>query len=188
MRRASAADWWGNGDLATSYRIDARRGRRYRMRQIAAMVPSSMHSIADHHAVRLLRSGIDLGFDELRRRNAALWAGAVAGTAGVARRRRGVAGPRRRGLLLPAVVRPPLEPGQHEHLRSRPVAGLPLLLRARDVGHRGVRRAAAAPDPARGGGSDAGLPTAHAGDRQAQRPAARSPRRTVPVAGGTDAR
>ncbi len=37
------------------------------------MVPSSMHSTADHHAVRLLRAGVDLGFDELRRRNAALW-------------------------------------------------------------------------------------------------------------------
>jgi hypothetical protein len=67
------ADWWGNGDLATSYRVDARRGRRYRLRQIAAMVPSSMHSTAEHHAVRLLRSGVDLGFDELRRRNAAVW-------------------------------------------------------------------------------------------------------------------
>jgi protein-glucosylgalactosylhydroxylysine glucosidase len=67
------ADWWGNGDLATVYRVDARRGRRYRLRQIAAMVPSSMHSVADHHAVRLLRSGVDLGFDELRSRNAALW-------------------------------------------------------------------------------------------------------------------
>lgn len=67
------ADWWGNGDLATSYRVRARRGRTYRLRQIAAMVPSSMHSIAEHHAVRLLRSGVDLGFDELRRRNAALW-------------------------------------------------------------------------------------------------------------------
>jgi hypothetical protein len=67
------ADWWGNGDLATSYRVHARRGRRYRLRQIAAMVPSSMHSTADHHAVRLLQSGTDLGFDELRRRNAALW-------------------------------------------------------------------------------------------------------------------
>jgi hypothetical protein len=67
------ADWWGNGDLATSYRIDARRGRTYRLRQIAAMVPSSMHSIADHHAVRLLRAGVDLGFDELRHRNEALW-------------------------------------------------------------------------------------------------------------------
>jgi hypothetical protein len=67
------ADWWGNGDLATVYRIDARRGRRYRLRQIAAMVPSSAHSIADHHALRLLRSGVDLGFDELRRRNEARW-------------------------------------------------------------------------------------------------------------------
>jgi len=67
------ADWWGNGDLATSYQVHARRGRRYRLRQIASMVPSSMHSTADHHAVRLLRSGVDLGFDELRRRNAALW-------------------------------------------------------------------------------------------------------------------
>ena len=67
------ADWWGNGDLATSYRVQAHRGRRYRLRQIAAMVPSSAHSIADHHAVRLLQSGVDLGFDELRRRNAASW-------------------------------------------------------------------------------------------------------------------
>ena len=68
------SDWWGNGDLATSYRVQARRGRTYRMRQIAAMVPSSAHSSADHQAVRLLRSGVDLGFVELRRRNAASWA------------------------------------------------------------------------------------------------------------------
>jgi protein-glucosylgalactosylhydroxylysine glucosidase len=67
------ADWWGNGDLAVSYRVTTRRGRTYRLRQIAAMVPSSMHSIADHHAVRLLQSGTDLGFDELRRRNTELW-------------------------------------------------------------------------------------------------------------------
>jgi hypothetical protein len=67
------ADWYGNGDLATCYRIAARRGRRYRMRQLAAMVPSSLHSVAEQQAVRLLRGGVDLGFDELRRRNAAAW-------------------------------------------------------------------------------------------------------------------
>jgi hypothetical protein len=72
-RAGERADWWGNGDLATSYTVRARRGRTYRLRQIAAMVPSSMHSTADHHAVRLLRSGVDLGFAELRRRNAASW-------------------------------------------------------------------------------------------------------------------
>jgi hypothetical protein len=69
----SRADWYGNGDLATSYRIDARRGRRYRLRQLAAMVPSSQHSLCDQQAVRQLTAGSDLGFDELRRRNTAAW-------------------------------------------------------------------------------------------------------------------
>jgi hypothetical protein len=66
------SDWCGNGDLATSYRIAARRGRTYRLRQIASMVPSSMHSIAERHAVAAA-GGHDLGFGELRRRNAAAW-------------------------------------------------------------------------------------------------------------------
>ena len=69
----SFADWRGNGELATSYHLKARRGRRYRLRQMASMVPSSRHSIAEHQAVRQLSVGTDLGFDELRRRNAAVW-------------------------------------------------------------------------------------------------------------------
>jgi len=73
-RAGERAHWWGNGDLATSYQVDARRGRTYRLHQIAAMVPTSVYSNAEHQAVRLLHAGTDLGFDELRRRNAALWA------------------------------------------------------------------------------------------------------------------
>jgi hypothetical protein len=69
----SCADWYGNGDLATSYEITARTGRRYRLRQVASMLPSSQHKVAEQHAVRLLNAGTDLGFDELRARNQAAW-------------------------------------------------------------------------------------------------------------------
>ena len=98
------ADWWGNGDLSTVYRIDTRRGRTYRLRQVAAMVPSSMHSIADHHAVRLLRSGVELGFDELRRRNRALWDELWRGRLVLLGADAVLAGPCRRRVLLPAVI------------------------------------------------------------------------------------
>src|SRR6187401_3134637 len=67
------ADWAGNGDLATTYRLRARRGRRYRVRQVAAMVPSTQHQLADQQAVRLLSTGRDVGFDGLRRRNVEIW-------------------------------------------------------------------------------------------------------------------
>ena len=67
------ADWAGNGDLATTYRLSARRGRRYRLRHLAAMVPSTQHQLADQHAVRLLSAGREVGFDGLRRRNAKDW-------------------------------------------------------------------------------------------------------------------
>ena len=67
------ADWAGNGDLATTYRLRARRGRRYRVRQVAAMVPSTQHQLADQQAVRLLSTGRDVGFEGLRRRNVEIW-------------------------------------------------------------------------------------------------------------------
>ena len=67
------ADWAGNGDLATTYRMRARRGRRYRLRQVAAMVPSSQHQLSDQQAVRMLSDARQIGFDGLRRRNAECW-------------------------------------------------------------------------------------------------------------------
>jgi hypothetical protein len=69
----SRAPWRGNGDLETAFCLAARRGRRYRLRQLVAMVPSAQHGVPDQHAVRLLHAGVALGFDELRRRNAACW-------------------------------------------------------------------------------------------------------------------
>src|SRR4051794_28110323 len=69
----SCAKWFGNGDLATSYRVRARADRRYRLRQIVSMVASSCHQIAEQQAVRLLTAGCALGFEALRRRNHELW-------------------------------------------------------------------------------------------------------------------
>ena len=60
--------------LATRYAFRAAPGRSYRLRQIAAMVPSQMHHQPHLQAIRLAAHGHDLGFDALRRENQAAWA------------------------------------------------------------------------------------------------------------------
>ena len=60
--------------LATRYAFRAEPGRSYRLRQIAAMVPSQMHHQPHLQAIRLAAHGNDIGFDTLRRQNHAAWA------------------------------------------------------------------------------------------------------------------
>ena len=59
--------------LMTEYAFRARPGRRYRVRQIASLVPSVLHHQPHREAVRLASRGGDLGFDELRTENRAAW-------------------------------------------------------------------------------------------------------------------
>jgi len=59
--------------LRTSYAFRARSGRRYRLRQIASLVPDVSHHVPDMHAVRLVYAGLQRGFDRLRRENARAW-------------------------------------------------------------------------------------------------------------------
>jgi protein-glucosylgalactosylhydroxylysine glucosidase len=66
---------WGiESDLATDYRLRARAGRRYRLRQIACLVPNVMHHDPDHEAVRLLARAAAAGFERLRDENRSQWA------------------------------------------------------------------------------------------------------------------
>lgn len=60
--------------LGTHFAFRARPDRRSRLRQIAAMVPSAMHHQPEAEAIRLVTAGRICGFDELRRRNQAVWA------------------------------------------------------------------------------------------------------------------
>lgn len=60
--------------LATRYAFRAEPGRSYRLRQIAAMVPSQIHHQPELEAIRLAAYGHHLGFDTLRRENHAEWA------------------------------------------------------------------------------------------------------------------
>ncbi len=59
--------------LTTEYAFRARAGRRYRLHQIACLVPSVLHHQPHREAVRLASRGGDLGFEELRRQNCAAW-------------------------------------------------------------------------------------------------------------------
>ena len=66
----------GGGDrnpLATAYSLGARRGRTYRLRQIASLVPSVMHHQPQRQAERLAAFGAHQGFDTLRKANRAEW-------------------------------------------------------------------------------------------------------------------
>ncbi|HJP89948.1 MAG TPA: hypothetical protein VJ850_13005 [Candidatus Limnocylindrales bacterium] len=67
------ATWGIESDLATDYIVRARPGRRYRLRQFAAVVPSVMHSDPDHQAIRLVGRARADGWDRLRTENRARW-------------------------------------------------------------------------------------------------------------------
>jgi protein-glucosylgalactosylhydroxylysine glucosidase len=65
---------WGNeSPLATDYALRAQTGRRYRLRQIASVVPSLLHNEPDQAATRLAARAADTGFDALRKGNRDEW-------------------------------------------------------------------------------------------------------------------
>lgn len=66
--------WDHAGPLVSEYKVRARAGRPVRLRQIVAVVPSVMHDRPDEEAARRVARGKATGFDELRRRNRAIWA------------------------------------------------------------------------------------------------------------------
>ena len=59
--------------LRTRYAFRARVGRRYRLRQLASLVPDVMHSQPDLQAVRVCHGGVEYGFERLRAENRAAW-------------------------------------------------------------------------------------------------------------------
>jgi protein-glucosylgalactosylhydroxylysine glucosidase len=69
-----AADRDTDARVVITHRCTARARRRYRMEQLASMVPSGAHSQPDLEAVRLATDAARLGFDELRARNRDEWA------------------------------------------------------------------------------------------------------------------
>ncbi len=131
--------------LATRYSFRGRSGRRYRLRQIAAIVSDAMHHEPDLQAVRLVFAGHGARFRPFTRRELGCVGRDLAG-ARPGRRASALAGDARRRVLLPADVRPRLVARQHVAVRARLLAELPLLPRSRHVGHRDVRRSAARPD------------------------------------------
>ena len=60
--------------LGTQYAFRARTGRRYQLRQIAAMVPSAAHHQPEAEAIRLVAEGCLTGFDSMREKNQEAWA------------------------------------------------------------------------------------------------------------------
>ena len=71
--RRTQEPWDALGPLSTTYAQHARAGRRYRFRQLVSLVPDVMHRQPHRQAVRLVAMAAELGFDELRRRNRAVW-------------------------------------------------------------------------------------------------------------------
>ena len=59
--------------LTMSYTFDARRGETYRLRQLASLVPQSLHSQPQMEAARLVRAGALRGFEGLREDNRRSW-------------------------------------------------------------------------------------------------------------------
>jgi hypothetical protein len=59
--------------LMTDYRLNARPGRTYRLRQLASVVPTVLHHDPDRAAIRLVARARAFGFEELRAENRARW-------------------------------------------------------------------------------------------------------------------
>ncbi len=66
-------DWGLESGLATEYSVHAVPGRRWRLRQIASLVPSALHADADREATRLGAKGAEQGFESLRAENRVEW-------------------------------------------------------------------------------------------------------------------
>ena len=59
--------------LTSEYAFRARRGRRYKIRQLVSLVPSALHDQPDFQASRLIAMAADIGYDEIRKQNRACW-------------------------------------------------------------------------------------------------------------------
>jgi trehalose/maltose hydrolase-like predicted phosphorylase len=131
--------------LATRYSFRGRSGTRYRLRQMAAVVPDAMHHEPDLQAIRLLFAGSERGFDRLRDENSAAWQDIWQG-------RIQVDAPARWQAMLDAAYFylqtsvPRFVAREYVAVWARLLAGLPLLPRSRHVGHRDVRRSATRTD------------------------------------------
>jgi len=66
-------DWGAQSALATDYRVRARPGKAYRLRQITSLVPDALHHDPDRMAIRLAARAKDDGFDALREENRVEW-------------------------------------------------------------------------------------------------------------------
>ncbi|HSL76661.1 MAG TPA: hypothetical protein VK867_06940 [Candidatus Limnocylindrales bacterium] len=66
-------DWGERSALATDYRVRARSGRTYRLRQITCLVPDALHHDPDRAAVRLAARAKDDGFDAIRAESHVEW-------------------------------------------------------------------------------------------------------------------
>ncbi len=62
------------GQMVTAYTVRARPGRRYRLRQLTALVPDAMQGSPHLHAVRMLTHALTRGYDALLGENADRWA------------------------------------------------------------------------------------------------------------------
>lgn len=71
--RRTLPDWGPDTDLATDYAVRARPGRRYRLRQIVAIVPSVLHHEPGRAAIRHAAHAAAEGFETLRAENRADW-------------------------------------------------------------------------------------------------------------------
>lgn len=65
--------WDALGPLSTTWTQRAVKGRRLRFQTLVSLVPDVMHRQPHRQAVRMIAAAGDLGFDELRRRNRAVW-------------------------------------------------------------------------------------------------------------------
>ena len=59
--------------LISEYKLRARAGRRIRLRQIASVVPESVHQAPDQQATRLAAKARRDGFEQIRRQNRLAW-------------------------------------------------------------------------------------------------------------------
>lgn len=62
-----------SGPIGTTYKLKARKGRRYRFTQLVSLVPDVLHQQPQRQALRMIAAANELGFEELRRRNRAEW-------------------------------------------------------------------------------------------------------------------
>jgi trehalose/maltose hydrolase-like predicted phosphorylase len=71
--RRTQEPWDTLGPLSTTWTQRAGKGRRLRFHTLVSLIPDTLHRQPHRHAVRMIAAAGHLGFDELRRRNCAVW-------------------------------------------------------------------------------------------------------------------